>query len=207
MQIYFSGNSLAKKHHSNYKMIIKALESLGHKVVHGNLFDEKPGNVVKSDYKLPERGTGLATLKKTIDEADLLVAEITNPSSYTVYEFNLALEKQKPIIGLIEKESGLNTLILGDYNEKVLVYKYEKNNIKLELENLIEELNFHENDKFSFIPGPILHRYLEWVTAVKNVSKNTFIKAVLEKEMKKDSKYKEFVKTATSLQGAKYLKS
>lgn len=78
--------------------------------------------------------------KELIEEADFIVAEVTNPSTAVGGEVVYALVKDKPVLALFYKETEdkLSPMIAGNPSENLYLEHYDEDNLVLKLEKFIE---------------------------------------------------------------------
>lgn len=134
MKVYFGASvSLDRSMLPVYQKIVSVLKKLGHKVLSEYVVDPNLSvGVGLSPEKLFERET------KTIEKADVMIAEVTAPSWGTAFLMEHALEHGKPVLALFykDKEQPLPMMIAG--HSELYVQHYEDNNIKVTLEKSLK---------------------------------------------------------------------
>lgn len=80
--------------------------------------------------------------KRLIEEADFIIAEVTNPSTAVGGEIVYALVKEKPVLALFYKdaEDKLSPMIKGNPSENLYLEHYDEENLKLELEKFLNHI-------------------------------------------------------------------
>ena len=103
LKIYFTAStSFDGEFRAQNTSILSLLKSLGCKIISGEqIIDE---SLLKKDEKL-NRQAIFDREKKLIDEADLVVAEVTKPSTGVGGEIVYALIKGKSVLALVYKEN------------------------------------------------------------------------------------------------------
>ena len=127
MKIYF-GAAVSLERDSYlplYKKIVKELEKLGHEVVSKHVIDPSidPSGGLKPN-QIFEREV------ESVQQVDVMVAEVTAPSWGTALLIEKALDKNIPVIALFYKDNSheLPTMIAG--HDELYVTHYTKSNIK-----------------------------------------------------------------------------
>ena len=179
MKIYF-GAAVSLERDSYlplYKKIVKEIEKLGHEVLSKHVIDpsiDPTGGLKPSKL--------FAREVKRVEQADVMVAEITAPSWGTALLMEKALDKNIPVLALFYKDNSheLPTMIAG--HDELYVASYTKGNIKSVLKkNLIHfKQQQQSTGKLVVIDGAdgagkatqteMLRQYLK-----KNKIKNKFI--------------------------------
>jgi dTMP kinase len=126
MKVYFgSAITYGRKYLENTQLIVDNIESLGHKVISKYVVDPKlrvgDGLGPKALFK---RET------KTIEKADIMVAEVTQPSWGTAFLIEHALEHRKPVLALFYKDNGKDLPLMIDGHPELYKEYYDEHNIK-----------------------------------------------------------------------------
>lgn len=132
MKIYFSGSIAGgRKYLDVYKKIVGYLKQEGHEVLTDHIivdnifeFEQKwqPAEIFERDIRV-------------LNDCDVVIAEVSNPSLGVGYEICYALERQIPTLALFQSHIFVSRMILGNTspyltlsgydNEKTLVDKME----------------------------------------------------------------------------------
>ncbi len=134
MKVYFSGSIAGgRKFLNTYKRIVAYLKGQGHQVltehiVIDNIFDFenilKPTEIYERDIKF-------------LNEAEAVIAEISNPSLGVGYEICYAVEHQIPILCVYQPEIFVSRMIIGNTSPYLELFEYAS-----------EELLFKRIDQF-----------------------------------------------------------
>lgn len=125
MKIYFAasirgGREMAKV----YPVIVGILEKLGHEVLSSMFADQ---NIDENEGTNPTEGSNFIYQRDTawLNEADVVVAEVTQPSLGVGYEIAKAEEMKKRVICLYHKQTGkkLSAIIDGSPNLNIIYYQ------------------------------------------------------------------------------------
>lgn len=116
MDIYFGASVRGGRQMEHlYPMIVNQLQDMGHHVISAmfaeqGISDEKGTNPEMTDEEIFERDV------RWINEAEAMVAEITNPSIGVGREIQLALDRDIPVVALFNTEIGkkATTMVAGD---------------------------------------------------------------------------------------------
>jgi transposase len=188
MKIYFTAAiSLNELYGKNYAKIIETLKKLGHTVIHEQITDNSIDVVFNKTHE-----QNVTYYKKTIKEiskADLLVAEVSFPSTLNVgHEVSLALEKGKPVIALYVQDKN-SPFFEGINSENFYYQKYDPTDISKTLPQVIDEIIKHSDTRFNFYISPEIGQYLDWVSQHKKLPRAVFLRSLLEKSMKSEKDF------------------
>lgn len=126
MKIYFGASiSFDRSLLPTYQLVVSNIKKLGHKVISEYVVDPKlkPGENLNPE-KLFEREM------KTIEKADLMVAEVTVPSWGTAFLIEHALEHRIPVLALFYKDAlhRLPAMIAG--HPELYLDHYDEDNVE-----------------------------------------------------------------------------
>lgn len=188
MKIYFTGSlhnrDIDKR---TYREIVKLLTAKGHNVKAEHILDKEP---VKLDTQSPaERSLYYDKLNKWISDADLVVCEVSYPSTINIgHEVSLALDKGKPVLALYQK--GRNPGVLqGIKSEKFLLVEYTADDVDDALIYGLDEAVSQMDVRFNFFISPAIGRYLDWVARKKRIPRAVYLRRLIEVEMKENKDY------------------
>jgi dTMP kinase len=189
MKIYFGASiSLDRSLLPVYQNIVKELNTLGHKVLSEYVVDPKlkPGAGLSAE-KLFARET------KTIEKADVMIAEVTSPSWGTAFLMEHALEHGKPVIALFYKdyEQPLPMMIQG--HPELYVQHYDEDNIHMVLKKNLDHVQSMKKRKGKLVI----------IDGADGAGKSTQTKLLLDylKSHKKPHKFISFPRYYTSFHG------
>lgn len=82
--------------------------------------------------------------KKSIEDADCVIAEVTHPSTDVGGQIVYALTVDKPVLALIYKENTdeITPMLSGNPSEHLFLEHYDEKNLKYILENFFEHVEF-----------------------------------------------------------------
>lgn len=190
MKIYFTASIFQKDQYGSfYTQIIEHLEKQGHKVIHEHITDVSLAD--KHKYSSEKRLTHYKDVVKWIVEADLVVAEVSYPSTLNVgHEVALALEKGKPVVGLYYKEKE-STFFEGIQSDKFVYESYDETNLIKTLDNAIEYAHGQIDTRFNFFVPASFMTYLDWISQKEKIPRSVYLRRLIEKDMRKNKEYLE----------------
>lgn len=134
---------------------------------------------------LLQRQEYYSNLNKWISETDIVVCEISYPSTSNIgHEVSLALGKGKPTIALYQKNREPGVL-QGISSEKLILLEYSIQDLESVLSYGIEESKNQIDARFTLIFPPNIVRYLDNLSNQTGISRSEHIRELLLKEMKK----------------------
>ncbi len=138
MKIYFAGSIRGGREYKQiYFQIIKYLEKYGQVLTEhiGNKHLSELGEKDLSDKLIYERDISW------IQEADIIIAEVSTPSLGVGYELRVAEELNKKILCLFKSKNGkrLSAMIAGNKKLRIIYYKNLKEAIQY-IDNFFKEI-------------------------------------------------------------------
>lgn len=131
MKIFFTATT-SKNNESlqkNYKAIFSFLKRSKFEIISGNqIVDVK---ILKKDEKVKEKNI-FEREKGLIDKADIVIAEVSHPSTAVGGQIVYSLMKNKPVLALIykENEDEITPMLLGNPSENLFLEHYDLDNLK-----------------------------------------------------------------------------
>lgn len=176
MQVYFTADpSSSTKSKKNFRAILKSLEKLGYNVYSGHIFE--------SDPKDPE------TVKERIKAANFVVAEVSEPTKELGYEIGFAVESGVPVIALYSDIADISTLPImpqGEDGRSLFLEPYTPRSIPQAVANGVAKVKEVLEYRLTVSITPQISDYLDWASGKKGVSRQTFLRSLIEDRMKKD---------------------
>jgi dTMP kinase len=125
MKIYFGASiSLDRSLLPTYQKIVSQLKQQGHAVLSEYVVDPK---LVVGDGLSPKQLFARET--KTIEEADVMIAEVSVPSWGTAFLIEHALEHNKPVLALFYKDAKDELPMMIEGHPDLYVQHYDEDNI------------------------------------------------------------------------------
>jgi len=140
MKIFFAAAfTYSRQLLPQYQKIVETLEKMGHEVLSRHVVDPqtKLGDGLTPD-KLYERET------KTVEEADIMIAEITTPSWGTPFLMTHALRYDKPVLALFYGDSPQEIPPMIKGHPGLYVENYDEDNIHLILKKYLAHFQNHK---------------------------------------------------------------
>lgn len=134
MKIYFGASiSLDRSMLPVYRLIVEEIKKQGHEVLSEYVVDP---DVVVGVGLTPEKLFDRET--KTIEQADVMVADVTAPSWGTAFIIEHALEHGKPVLALYYKDAEKPLPMMIEGHPELYVQHYDEQSIKVVLEKSLE---------------------------------------------------------------------
>ncbi len=132
MKIYFSASIAGgRKYLSIYKKIVAYLKELGHEVLSEHIIRED----IFSDEERWAPRTVFEQDIKWLDECDVVIAEVSNPSLGVGYEICYALIKGLKVLCAYESGLFISKMITGNSSENLKLFEYS------EVDELFEKID------------------------------------------------------------------
>jgi nucleoside 2-deoxyribosyltransferase len=138
MKIYFSGAiSAGRDNLPIYQHIVQRLQAQGHTVLSAHVADPQ---VLDREKDVPPR-TVFDRDVAWVEECDVMIAEVSTPSTGVGYEYGYAIQLGKPVLCVYRSAQSvrMTKMILGNpaSNLKIAVYSNED-----ELDRAVDEFVF-----------------------------------------------------------------
>ena len=181
MLIYFTASLFQKKQFGeNYTLIIQTLLDMGHNVIHEHISGVSLEDRRELDHN--KRRSYSKQVINWIQKADLIVAELSYPSSVSVgFEVTKALEKNKPVLGLYHQ--GQNSVVLdGFQSDRFLYEEYTRETLKSILQQAVQYALNQTDTRFNFFISPKQVMFLEYISRKRKIPKSVFLRELIERD-------------------------
>ncbi len=191
MNIYFTAAIFQMPTHGGYyAKIIETLKKQGHNVVHDHITDYTPddfGSLVSQTDE--NKKQYYSKVLKWISKADLVVAELSFPSTLNVgHEVTMALSKGKPVVGLYFKDQE-SFFFEGIQSDKFVYESYTAETLAETLEQALEYAQEISDTRFNFFISPSLSHYLDWVSQTKKIPRSVYLRQLIEEDREQNKAY------------------
>lgn len=144
MKIYYTAPIMGGRNHLKISQsIVNFLKSLGHKVLSEHVANDKitsSGEVDKDPNFVYNRDI------EFLNQADLVIAEASSPSSGVGYEISYALNKRNIPVLALSNTKNISFMLRGNTNKKFSLIIYQStDDLKKILNNFLEGTNNEKN--------------------------------------------------------------
>jgi len=189
MKIYFTASLTGKAQYgANYQTILSEIKELGHSLVTTNVIDRTSKDVMEESAD--QAGEYYRRMIGWIKKADLVVAEVSYPSTGIGYEISLALQEGKPVIALYVGNR-LPYLLESTHVDRLQVVEYNLEELKDVLKYAVEEAKNQLDVRFNFFVSPKIVRFLDWVAKKKKMPRAVYLRRLIEEDMKRSKDFSE----------------
>ena len=170
-QVYFSApSSFLREHKETLEKIVAAINRAGGKLTL-KWFEDK--------HKLSPEGIFTQAIEG-IKSADIVVAEISYPSTGVGQQIALALSWKIPVIALPKKGTeGPSRFTVGFQSELFSSFEYSEDELPKLLENQFSAVLKSGYVKFNFIATREINDYLEEKSKAAGISKSQYLRDIL----------------------------
>lgn len=187
MKAYFTASMSGKgRFGDNYKAIVSTLQSLDVDVFEETI--EPSAEYVYKEISDEDKVTYYKKIVKWMNQVDIVVCEASNPSLSIGHEISLALEKNKPVIVLYSEGEAPHFLV-GVQSDKLLVQKYNLNNLEDKLKEGLEYAASQQDTRFNFFVSPRIATYLDWISKLQKVPRAVYLRGLIKEAMNNDAQY------------------
>ncbi len=172
MKIYFSASSSnLNKDRELYEVIIKAIEESG---------GQSACNWIEDKTKL----NASELFEKTIEDiksSEVLIAEITHPSTGVGQQIAMALSWKIPVIALKRTDvKGDSRFTLGTKSPYLHIIKYTPSTLGKVLRKTFDDVNKSKYIKFNFVTTRELYDFLDTNSQAKGMSMSELLRIIVE---------------------------
>lgn len=188
MKIYFNAAVSTKAEYGAvYKKIVSILEQMGHTVIAEHILGPQLNDLLNESKE--QRNKYYQKMKRSIKNCDIMVAEISFPSTVHVgHELTLAMEYKKPVLALYQSQKK-PVLFWGVEEEQFFAAEYSEENLKSVLEESLIYLTNQMDTRFNFFISPSIGHYLDWISQKKKIPRSVYLRTLIEKEMSENEEY------------------
>ncbi|NOY14679.1 MAG: hypothetical protein GXP43_00475 [bacterium] len=171
----------------NYRRICSILEDeLGCQILNKKILTEDLQKVLKKSKE--ELAEFFMESRRLIQQADLVLAEVTYPSTNVGYEISVAADMGKPIAVLHVKDETPLLIATVDY-DMINVYPYTLDGLGGVLKRIMADSQSGKEVRFNFLLPRYLSNYLQWVAKRRRLPRSVYIRQLLEKDMRSNPEY------------------
>lgn len=167
-----------QKYLSEYKLISTTCKEMGHVVIDDYIFKRSE----KDSYTKRAVEKEYLKLQAQIMSSDVVIAEITESSTTIGAFILLALQFNKPVLVLTQKD--YSGLVLGDPNRLLLNKKYTVDSIMSCLMEFFEFANKRNlNIRFNMMIDKEMEEFIETESKSRNLTKSNYIRTLVRDQM------------------------
>ncbi|OGD62855.1 hypothetical protein A2160_05720 [Candidatus Beckwithbacteria bacterium RBG_13_42_9] len=188
MKVYFTASLTGKKlFGENYQKITSSLRRQGHQV-----FDEHIVNSTKEKIMNESPGQRLAYIKllnKNLRWCDVVLAEVSYPSTSVGFEICLAMSRQKPVLAMHDERGDFPSLLEGFKEEVASIIAYKLDEVDKVLEGALEFIKDRVLTKrFTILFSPRIVRFLDTIAQTGTISRSEYIRDLILQDLRKRAK-------------------
>lgn len=178
LNVYFSASSSELESRKDlYMSILESIKSLGAELTYNWLNDKEKLKPSKIFEKASE----------AIKSADVIIAEITYPSTGVGQQIGLALSWKIPVIALHQLNNPeVSRFAVGMESPYLQVKEYNPDNIQSILDESLSSVVNKQFERFNFISTKEINDYLGENSSKQNISKSQYLRRIVREWMVKN---------------------
>lgn len=184
MKIYFTTSLTGKKYYEeNYKKIVNYLKELNCKIAYEQVFTSSKEKI--SQETREERLVYHKLLNKNLNWCDVVVSEVSYPSTATGYEICLALRQGKPVLALyVEQKGDFPPILKALREQEATIASYNLDNLKDILKDYLDFVKTEViNKRFTLLLSPKIIKLLDKGAKHQKIPRSVYIRKLIEKDM------------------------
>lgn len=186
---FFATTSQSQTYQQSYLEIIHTIEKLGHKVVYEPM--EEDTRQQQETMTADERQGYYRKFIQQVSKCDMVIAEVSYPSSINIgYRISIALEKNKPVLGLHVKGKA-SPFLDGNVSDRFLYEEYTPATLKKTIERAINFAEQHTDARFNFFISPRHINFLDFISRKRKIPKSVYLRELIERDKVANQDYKE----------------
>lgn len=173
-----------------YRLIYNTISELGYQHTY-NIFNVKDSRKISNrpdSFENSKKADQYTNLIKNIKLSDIIVVEISLHSFTSGFLMHEALIDGKPVIALY-LESNDSFYMTNMHYERLQFVEYNSSNIRGRLEKAFELAKKQIDVRFNFFISPDIISYLNYISSEFHISKSTYIRDLIIKDIKKNKHY------------------
>lgn len=204
MKVYFACSSTdLKKNIRHYLAIVNYIIGLGFEIPY-NWLSRVYEKMKESNYDPRYQNLKRAEIQregiKSIKESNILIADLSVPSTSVGYQVFMAIECGLPVLCLYSLDFGLKkpSQVIQSIDSPLLeVASYAGNGYKDVIRNFLKKGKRKELVKFNFVATREIVEYLDWLSKKLKVTKSAALRNEIEEKLISPGKeYQEFIKNS-----------
>ena len=182
MKYLFMGSLFGDK--KNYQKIVDFFSSDGHISVSNHFLTRKKEDLDKETPAEAELYS--KNVELWLQQADVLVIEVSEPFVSAGYLIAIALEQHQPVIVLYKEKDSLPPFGLkGIRNKRLQIHSYTNAKLKETLRLSMDSAESMMDVRFNFPIPKRLSTFLSAASQRRSMTRATYLKSLLEREMSK----------------------
>lgn len=199
MKVYFNATITSDPNlRGMYKNIRDILTKEGHQILEygPDAYNNPEELAQRSDDEIKD---SYNQLNKYLKSCDVLIAEISQPSSGLGYEISQAVTLKKPVLILKYDKAQFEPLstIQGSKSNFIKYKTYNERTLEGLVKSFLSDAKDLVDTKFILIIPPEIDRYLEWNARERGKAKAEVTREAIERSMNEDEKYQEHLQGNT----------
>lgn len=167
-----------------YSRIVSHIKSLGHEVIGSEALTITMDKIYSQTKE--EKQDYLNVFKKQVSECDVVVAEVTFPSTVNIgFEVAYVLQRNKPVIALYKKDKYYSTILDVLETDKLVYEEYTDNNLESILKNGLDFVDKKSDTRFNFYLPSDQVEYIDEVSKKEGLTRSAALRKIIAKDMGK----------------------
>lgn len=185
MKVFYSTTYKGVERYGGYfQKIADFVQELGYQLIEDKYFN-KPEQYDKDMQDADIRQSHYKNQITSIKKADFCIFETSTHSLGIGFMTMKSLDVGKPTIVLYH-EDNVPVFLAGIEDDKLIVKKYTKDNLKKVLREAIDAARERRDKRFNFFISPKLLEYLEKTSTRQGVTKSKFIRNLITDHMRRE---------------------
>lgn len=182
MKILFTASILQRKDLlSDYHSIVKLLEKSGHYVISDHIFNIDLDDIYKQTKE--ESAAYFSRLKNWIQESDIIVAEVSWPSTINIgFQISYALQRNKSVIALYKNNQD-STFFKALSSDKLIYESYTTENLESVIDDCLSYVDTKSDVRFNFYLPSNQIEFLDNLGKDKKLSRSAVLRQVISEKM------------------------
>ncbi len=187
MKVYFTASLTGKSiYGENYSRIVDEMARLGCKV--GEVVMTSNLEEVQKQSK-EKHAAAYKKIRKYIEGADLVAAEMSYSSVAVGYEITTALNLGKQVV-LFHVPDHFSPLLEGIRDKNLSIWTYRTDDLEKVVASALKMAKENMDVRFNFFLPKDLSAHLDWAVMNLGVNRSEYVRRLIEGDMKKNRRYR-----------------
>lgn len=188
MKVFFNASlSGKKKFGENYQLIHEAILKAGHELVASPVVTAEAENTDWTDPKAA--GSYYKQIKEWTKKADLVIFEVSYPSTSIGFEVAMALSMSKPVMAFHGQDAPENFVLESIKDDKFQMVDYRLDEVDQAVADAITYATNQADTRFNFFISPDIGAYMDWLSRVRKLPRAVFLRQIIEQDMAKHPEF------------------
>lgn len=188
MKVYFNAPLFGKKDYlTNYQAVHQAITDSGNELVASPVMDYELEDVMKEDVE--SASNYYKNLVRWIKQSEIVVFEVSYPSTSIGFEIAVALQHSRPVIALHTESAPKNVILESIDDERLQLLDYRLDEVAELVKDALMYAADQADTRFNFFVSPKIAEHLDMISKEEKTPRAVYLRQLIEEDMKLNEEY------------------